>query len=687
MVKWANLEVSVDVCVNWLNEHPNLCAIGAITSNGLFVLDADTPESKKAIETIQTRHKIKSNLVVETKSGFHFYYRVETSLNAFQRGYSSIDSPHKIDIRTGKSIIVLPPSIRDGKQAYFLENEKEIPDLNELTLVTAEFLEAIYKHNGVTLPEKKVLAPKLRLAPQYEPYECNVLRELLTYIGAGCDYQRWLEILMAVKSKFGNSEEAYKIVDSWSKTGHNYKSSTDVYRTLDSLSIEGLIQYGTVIMYAQERGANFKAINKKYRPKASEVFAKLPVKDTNIIDVRKLLIDYKSQLPNINLSSNKPLKTHENLNEICIRLGVQIRYNVITKSEEIIIPNKGFTKDNEANASLAWLKSECAKFYYNPEWVDGYITYLAEGNKYNPVVTWIESRKWDGIDRLSDLLNTVTATGSFQLKETLITKWLISAVAAAYSCNGISAQGILVFQGEQSLGKTRWFNSLVPKELNLIKDGFLLNPSDKDSVKQACSFWLVELGEIDSTFRKSDIAALKAFVTADQDIIRNPYARKESRYARRTIFFGSVNPEEFLADSTGNRRYWTIPCVSISHNHSIDMQQLWAQVKAMIDSGAKYYLTCEELALLNEHNEQHLSTSIIEELMLAGSIWEAPKKEWIYKTASQVLKQLGIFKPNKKEINEAASLIKKRNGNIHKRTGNGRFLLVPPHKNIFLPTV
>ena len=36
-------------------------------------------------------------------------------------------------------------------------------------------------------------------------------------------------------------------------------------------------------------------------------------------------------------------------------------------------------------------------------------------------------------------------------------------------------------------------------------EGATLNPADKDSVKQAVSHWIVELGELESTFKKSDI--------------------------------------------------------------------------------------------------------------------------------------------------------------------------------------
>src|SRR5690606_6767655 len=183
--------------------------------------------------------------------------------------------------------------------------------------------------------------------------------------------------------------------------------------------------------------------------------------------------------------------------------------------------------------------------------MDGMITYLSDQNQYNPVAEWITSKTWDGIPRMQSLYDTVVAVDQdtdprvMELKETLIKRWMMSAIAGAFLPDGVSAAGVLVFQGEQYLGKTKWFKSLVPEQLGLLKDGMLLRPDDKDSVKQICSFWLVELGELDSTFRKSDIAALKSFITSNSDVLRRAYARKESQYARRTVFFGSVNPREF----------------------------------------------------------------------------------------------------------------------------------------------
>ena len=296
------------------------------------------------------------------------------------------------------------------------------------------------------------------------------------------------------------------------------------------------------------------------------------------------LVDYFSPLQFCD-SKGKPMAIIENLAEITHRLGVTVRYNVIKKEDEILIPGRSFTVDNAANASLAWLRSECVRFRYPTDALGDYVTYLADQNLFNPVINWVTSKPWDGVSRLADLYGTIDAEDN-ELKAILMRRWMVSAIAAAFNPEGVSAHGVLVLQGPQYLGKTKWFKTLVPAHLDVVQDGHLLRVDDKDNIRQACSNWLVELGELDASFRKSDIAALKAFITKKKDVMRRAYAKKDSHFARRTVFFGSVNPKQFLHDSTGNRRYWTVECKWIDHSHNIDMQQLWAEVLFLYNNRA-----------------------------------------------------------------------------------------------------
>lgn len=381
----------------------------------------------------------------------------------------------------------------------------------------------------------------------------------------------------------------------------------------------------------------------------------------------------------------KPLSTIENFRYLMDQYGVIIRYNVITKDEEIIIPGKSFIIDNRANASMSWVISTMAKHGMATNGANDFICYLLGTNLYNPVTEWITSKPWDGTSRLQDIYDTVkTEDSATSLKETFMKRWLISAVAAAFNPNGISAHGVLVFQGDQNIGKTSWLKSLVPYEFRLTQDGAILRPDDKDSVKQVVSHWLVELGELDATFRKSDIAQLKAFLTKDKDILRRAYARRESEYARRTVFFSSVNPKPFLQDPTGNRRFWTVECKEINFNHCINMQQLWAEVyENLYQKGEVWYLTPDEINALNIHNEDFTEVDSVTEKILEELDWDAAKSQYDWLTATHALERLRIKNINKGVCSRAAATIFKNNGGERKLVRGVVKFLVPPLKAIY----
>lgn len=398
-------------------------------------------------------------------------------------------------------------------------------------------------------------------------------------------------------------------------------------------------------------------------------------------------VDWFSPFPDFN-GKGKPIATIENVAEACRRLGVTVRYNVIRKDIELLIPGTRFSLDNRANASLAWLASACTRFGVPNGPLGDFLCYMADQNLYNPVASWITSKPWDGQPRMRDLYDTITAEGETDdpriadMKAAMMRRWMISACAAAFNPNGVSAHGVLVLQGDQYLGKTKWFKGLVPAHLGVIQDGLMLRPDDRDSVKQVVSYWLVELGELDATFRKSDIAQLKSFITRDRDVLRRAYAKLESEYARRTVFFASVNPRQFLHDPTGNRRYWTISCEAINHDHGLDMQQVWAEAyEEHYLKGETWYLSPDEMAALNDQNKDHEVLDPIRERILTKLDWDEIPTMWRWATATDVMAELGFDRPSRADVTQAGQILHELNGG-QRRKSNGRHLSrVPPKRH------
>ncbi len=371
-----------------------------------------------------------------------------------------------------------------------------------------------------------------------------------------------------------------------------------------------------------------------------------------------------------------PLKTLPNVEIMLNAYQIVVRYNVIKKDMDILIPEHQSCPDTVKNTSMTILVSLASLNGLYSGNFERFVHAIAANNQFNPVMQWIESKPWDGEDRLQALFNTIVSLEGFssKLKETLIHKWLISAVAAASSNTGVSVRGVLTFQGAQSLGKTRWVARLISEPLlqgEVIKLDHFLDANNKDTIISATRHWLVEIGELDSSFKK-DIARLKGFITNSKDKVRRPYDRLESEYARRTVFLATVNESHFLVDDTGNTRWWTIPCIEIEHNHTIDTQQLWAQVYHQFQHNSdskQYWLTPEEEAELELNNQSHRTVSAIRDLIETNIDFTKPEYTTEAKSASEVLKYIGIDKPTNAQARECGAVLREKLGEPKKNRG------------------
>ena len=378
----------------------------------------------------------------------------------------------------------------------------------------------------------------------------------------------------------------------------------------------------------------------------------------------------------------KPLNTWENLEWLLDQYGIKSRYNEISKDVVVTIPGKDYGNDASANSALTEIVSLCARNGMPSGSCAEYVKLIAMSNRYNPASEFITAKPWDGVSRIYDLCDTLETAEGFDrsLVLMMVRRWLISAVAAAMQPTGFYSKGVLVLQGEQSLGKTAWFRSLVPPTLReLIKVGATIDPANKDSVSSAIGRWMVELGELDATFRKSDIARLKSFISQDRDEIRRPYDRLESTYQRRTVFFASVNPKHFLADDTGNVRWWTIPVTRINYEHDIDMQQVWAEVAQLYREGERWWMNAEEEAMLEQVNKEHEAIDPVEEMILMRYEWGCDRPAaYNDRTATQVLQEIGYDKPNKAQTTHCAGVLRKLTGKPARKSGSNRLFSIPP---------
>lgn len=380
---------------------------------------------------------------------------------------------------------------------------------------------------------------------------------------------------------------------------------------------------------------------------------------------------------------SKPVPDHvKNTEALCRYYGVQVRYNLMTHDLEVAVPGRQLAMERRANCTVDWVENRAAEHQLSRSPVLKHLQELA--SEFHPVLNWVLGTPWDGRDRLPQLLDSVSLASHADpdLCGLLIRRWLCGAAASLLPEfeERFAAQGVLVAQGPQGRGKSRWLQSLVPHP-SWVLTGETIDPSSRDSTQRATSVWLCELGEVDATFKRSDIAALKAFVTRPDDVYRSAYARRPERVLRRTVFFASVNDEQYLVDRTGNRRWWTVAVDRCRPDHGTDMQQLWAQLVHEVRSGGIWWLAEDELNLLNQSNRTHeqedVLTSLLEEywVPIAENDVFGPS---YWRTLAQVCGELPQFKqrlPTPAEQRRVTDALREM-GTVKKRDKHGvRYLL------------
>lgn len=345
--------------------------------------------------------------------------------------------------------------------------------------------------------------------------------------------------------------------------------------------------------------------NLKEKCDISDVLEKYGKDETLNILTNLIKKDYKDDVFPISTAGEL---NADNFSKILDFLGIKIKFNIITKRISIEGLPEAYAESDLFEILPIYIKDVLINhgIRVNTNIIGEYILLEISKNNFNPFVDFLKSNKWDGKDRINELFDIFHIEKEFY--KTLFRKWLLQTVSMSFNTleKPYGIDGVLTLQGKQGIGKTYALSLLSPNP-EWFQDGLTIDVNNKDSLIRATSAFISEIGEFDSTIKKEQ-SALKAFLTSPVDEIRPPYGKKSIRRARTTSFCATVNPESFLKDESGNRRFWIIPVEKIDYeklkNYGNEfVMQLWLQVYDEIkENFQKFRLSREEREELDKNN-------------------------------------------------------------------------------------
>ena len=226
-----------------------------------------------------------------------------------------------------------------------------------------------------------------------------------------------------------------------------------------------------------------------------------------------------------------------------------------------------------------------------------------------------------------------------------LTKWLVAVVANAMDDRECRNHTCLVLTGEQGKFKTTFLDLLCPPALHGYSYTGKIYPQEKDTLTYIGQNLIVNIDDQLKALNKRDENELKNLITCPMVKYRMPYDKYVEEHPHLASFVASVNGNDFLTDPTGSRRFlpFEVLSIDIESAKAISVNNVYAEAKALLKSGFRYWFDDDEIAELYRESEDFQVQTAEMELLLR--CFEKPTEDESYSlmTTTEILTYLGIY--------------------------------------------
>lgn len=306
----------------------------------------------------------------------------------------------------------------------------------------------------------------------------------------------------------------------------------------------------------------------------------------------------------------------ENAPVALYRLGVAVRWNAWLERSEISERNGAWTALEDHHLDDIARRASTDPHNYRPaeSTLRRAVDSIARDNAHDPACALLDAfeKDWDGSPRLTEwLTHTVGAPNDPYHRGVAIVTLL--GLVWRIRVPGVKFDTMPVFFGSQGAGKST-LAALLAMNDSWFTDAIQLGEASKELVLLLPGKAVVEIGEMRT---RGEVNAVKTMLSAQSDHGRPAYARKSVDRARRNIFIGTSNEDEFLEDVTGARRFLPVRVadeINLSWLRE-NIGQLIGEAAAMQSRGVQPYLPRDVWGAAKAHQEAATKESAVEVML------------------------------------------------------------------------
>ena len=290
------------------------------------------------------------------------------------------------------------------------------------------------------------------------------------------------------------------------------------------------------------------------------------------------------------------------------------RFNVLTGMTEYRKKNEGIfcaLDERERNTLYMELRGDDIKCTFS-----GLLRFLHSSliEEFHPFRAYFQMLPaWDGKDRLPDLAKRVS---DHPLWIKAFHRWMLALAAQWMGIGHLHANSVapILISTEQGMMKSTFCKSLMPS----ILEGYYTDKADLTA--QGCLehklalMGIINLDEFDC-IPDQRMAQLKNLMQMSSVTIRQAYKKNFRQLPRIASFIGTSNRPDLLTDPTGSRRFVCVEVMRKIDCSNMEMDHIYAQLKAELAAGERYWFTSAEEQEIQEHNASFYQVRPEEELI------------------------------------------------------------------------